>query len=221
MTEPSIHPVLDDDPEPRELWFFDPEEYPQKVFDRKGILPEIMKEGEEQLRLIGLLKRLSVLTESPNPPLYETMGEEAWLRREPDAFLNEHTDAFGINSVETLREWFERATEENVEDYFDYMEIIPATAQQITEDRNRIRIHNTGSQISAENNQNNPEMGDADLIGAIDAINPGFNFNKRKFKYKCIVNKNGGKMYYKRVSNKWKRITNKEGMKCEKGKRLY
>ena len=39
-------------------------------------------------------------------------------------------------------------------------------------------------------------------------------------KYKCIVSKNG-KRYYKNVSGKWKRITNKVGEKAEKGKNRY
>ena len=43
----------------------------------------------------------------------------------------------------------------------------------------------------------------------------------KQYNYKCVVTKNGGKMYYKRVSNKWKRITNAAGMKAEKGKRKY
>ena len=43
----------------------------------------------------------------------------------------------------------------------------------------------------------------------------------RQYNYKCIVTKNGMKMYYKRVSGKWKRISNKVGMKAEKGKRKY
>ena len=43
----------------------------------------------------------------------------------------------------------------------------------------------------------------------------------RQFNYKCVVAKNGTKMYYKRVANKWKRISNKTGMKAEKGKKKY
>ena len=43
----------------------------------------------------------------------------------------------------------------------------------------------------------------------------------REFTYKCVVAKNGSKMYYKRVKNKWKRISNSLGMKAEKGKRKY
>ena len=42
-----------------------------------------------------------------------------------------------------------------------------------------------------------------------------------KYNYKCIMSKNGGKMYYKNVRNKWKRISNKVGEKAEKGKRKY
>jgi hypothetical protein len=42
-----------------------------------------------------------------------------------------------------------------------------------------------------------------------------------KYNYKCIVAKNGNKMYYKQVNNKWKRITNKIGEKAEKGKMKY
>ena len=43
----------------------------------------------------------------------------------------------------------------------------------------------------------------------------------RQFNYKCVVAKNGTKMYYKRVNSKWKRISNKVGQKAEKGKRKY
>ena len=43
----------------------------------------------------------------------------------------------------------------------------------------------------------------------------------KQFKHKCVVTKNGTKMYYKRVKNKWQRISNKVGMKAEKGKRKY
>ena len=43
----------------------------------------------------------------------------------------------------------------------------------------------------------------------------------RQYNYKCVVNKNGIKMYYKRINNKWKRISNKIGMKAEKGKKKY
>ena len=43
----------------------------------------------------------------------------------------------------------------------------------------------------------------------------------RQFNYKCTVSKNGTKMYYKRVNKKWQRISNKVGMKAEKGKRKY
>ena len=43
----------------------------------------------------------------------------------------------------------------------------------------------------------------------------------RQFNYKCVVAKNDTKMYYKRVHNKWKRISNKVGMKAEKGKKKY
>ena len=42
-----------------------------------------------------------------------------------------------------------------------------------------------------------------------------------KYNYKCIVSKNGNKMYYKRVGSKWKRVSNAVGMKAEKGKRKY
>ena len=41
------------------------------------------------------------------------------------------------------------------------------------------------------------------------------------YNYKCVVAKNGTKMYYKKTNNKWKRISNKLGMKAEKGKRKY
>ena len=43
----------------------------------------------------------------------------------------------------------------------------------------------------------------------------------RQFNYKCIVSKNGNKMYYKRVGGKWKRISNKLGKNAEKGKKKY
>ena len=43
----------------------------------------------------------------------------------------------------------------------------------------------------------------------------------KQFSYKCVVTKNGTKMYYKRVANKWQRISNKVGMKAEKGKKKY
>ena len=43
----------------------------------------------------------------------------------------------------------------------------------------------------------------------------------RQFNYKCLVSKNGSKKYYQRVGGKWKRITNKMGMKAQKGKRVY
>ena len=42
-----------------------------------------------------------------------------------------------------------------------------------------------------------------------------------QFNYKCVVTKNGNKMYYKRVKRKWKRISNKVGMKAEKRKKKY
>ena len=42
----------------------------------------------------------------------------------------------------------------------------------------------------------------------------------KQFNYKCVA-KNGNKMYYKKTKGKWKRITNKVGMKAEKGKRKY
>ena len=41
------------------------------------------------------------------------------------------------------------------------------------------------------------------------------------YNYKCVVAKNGGKRYYKNVSGKWKRISNKSGEKAEKGKKKY
>ena len=43
----------------------------------------------------------------------------------------------------------------------------------------------------------------------------------RKFNYKCVVTKNGTKMYYKKTKGKWKRISNAVGMKAEKGRRKY
>ena len=43
----------------------------------------------------------------------------------------------------------------------------------------------------------------------------------KQYNYKCIVSKNGSKMYYKRVNSKWKRISNTLGQKAEKGKRKY
>ena len=43
----------------------------------------------------------------------------------------------------------------------------------------------------------------------------------KQFNYKCVVTKNGVKMYYKRIHNKWKRISNKLGKNAEKGKRKY
>ena len=43
----------------------------------------------------------------------------------------------------------------------------------------------------------------------------------RQFNYKCVVEKNGTKMYYKRVKGKWKQISNKLGKNAEKGKRKY
>ena len=42
-----------------------------------------------------------------------------------------------------------------------------------------------------------------------------------QFNYKCIVVKNGTKMYYNKVKGKWKRISNKVGKNAEKGKRKY
>ena len=42
-----------------------------------------------------------------------------------------------------------------------------------------------------------------------------------KYNYKCVVAKNDSKMYYKRISGKWKRITNKAGEKVEKGRKKY
>jgi hypothetical protein len=42
-----------------------------------------------------------------------------------------------------------------------------------------------------------------------------------KYNYKCIISKNGMKMYYKNVNNKWKRISNKMGEKAQKGKKIY
>ena len=41
------------------------------------------------------------------------------------------------------------------------------------------------------------------------------------YNYKCVVAKNGSKRYYKNVSGKWKRISNKSGEKAEKGKKKY
>ena len=41
-----------------------------------------------------------------------------------------------------------------------------------------------------------------------------------KYNYKCVVTKND-KRYYKNVSGKWKRISNKIGEKTEKGKKKY
>ena len=43
----------------------------------------------------------------------------------------------------------------------------------------------------------------------------------KQYNYKCVVTKNGVRMYYKRVHNKWKRITNAVGMKAEKRKRKF
>ena len=43
----------------------------------------------------------------------------------------------------------------------------------------------------------------------------------KQFNYKCVVNKNGNKVYYKRVQNKWKRISNKTGQKAEKREKKY
>ena len=43
----------------------------------------------------------------------------------------------------------------------------------------------------------------------------------RNYNYKCVVARNGMKMYYKNTRGKWKRISNKVGMKAEKGKRKY
>ena len=43
----------------------------------------------------------------------------------------------------------------------------------------------------------------------------------KQYNYKCVVAKNGTKMYYKRVHNKWKRISNTCGIKVEKGKKKY
>ena len=42
----------------------------------------------------------------------------------------------------------------------------------------------------------------------------------KQYNYKCVVTKNS-KRYYKKVSGKWKRITNKIGEKMEKGKKKY
>ena len=39
--------------------------------------------------------------------------------------------------------------------------------------------------------------------------------------YKCVVTNTGYKMYYKQVNNKWVRITDKEGIAAEKGKKKY
>ena len=43
----------------------------------------------------------------------------------------------------------------------------------------------------------------------------------KDFKYKCVVTKNGNKLYYKRVRDKWKRISNKLGIKAENKYRFY
>ena len=43
----------------------------------------------------------------------------------------------------------------------------------------------------------------------------------KQYNYKCVVAKNGTKMYYKRVSGKWKRISNTCGKNAEKGKKKY
>ena len=45
--------------------------------------------------------------------------------------------------------------------------------------------------------------------------------NMTNYNYKCVVAKNDGKRYYKNVSGKWKRISNKSGEKAEKGKKKY
>jgi hypothetical protein len=42
-----------------------------------------------------------------------------------------------------------------------------------------------------------------------------------KYNYKCVMAKNGNKMYYKNVNNKWKRISNKIGEKAATGKKMY
>ena len=43
----------------------------------------------------------------------------------------------------------------------------------------------------------------------------------KNYNYKCIVAKNGTKKYYKKISKKWKRISNSLGKKAEKGKKTY
>ena len=47
----------------------------------------------------------------------------------------------------------------------------------------------------------------------------------KHYNYKCVVNKNGTKMYYKKAKGKngmkWKRISNDVGKNAEKGKRKY
>ena len=43
----------------------------------------------------------------------------------------------------------------------------------------------------------------------------------KNYNYKCVISKNGNKMFYKSVGSKWKRISNKLGEKAEKGKMKY
>ena len=43
----------------------------------------------------------------------------------------------------------------------------------------------------------------------------------KRYNYKCVTTKNGNKMYYKQVKGNWKRISNKDGEKAERGKRTY
>ena len=40
----------------------------------------------------------------------------------------------------------------------------------------------------------------------------------KNYNYKCVVNSKGSKRYYKNGNGKWKRISNKLGMKAEKGR---
>ena len=41
------------------------------------------------------------------------------------------------------------------------------------------------------------------------------------YNYKCVVSNTGTKRYYKSVNGKWKHISNKLGLKAEKGKKKY
>ena len=43
----------------------------------------------------------------------------------------------------------------------------------------------------------------------------------KQYNYKCLVNANNYKRYYKKVKGKWERITNKAGEKVEKEKMVY